>query len=137
MTEIEDKPTLLRLPLNLDSTFAHKPDQIELQLDQFQPLYSEHLGLVLQEAAQPNITKRPAIGDNMTIEVTKENPHMKDHQNVLEARNLDGVFSKQEDQSQKWPVMIVVLMGVPYVAFGGKGKVIIQLGIALTERQIC
>ena len=99
MTEIEDKPTLLRLPLNLDLTFAHKPDQIELQLDQFQPLYSEHLGLVLQEAAQPNITKRPTTCDNMTVEVTKENPHMKDHQNVLEARNLDGVFSKQEDQS--------------------------------------
>ena len=97
MIEIKDKPTLLRLPLNLDSTFAHKLDQIELQLDQFQPLYSEHLGLVPQEAAQPNITKRPAIGDNMTIEVTKENPHMKDHHNVLEARNLDGVFSKQED----------------------------------------
>ena len=70
MTEIEDKPTLLRLPLNLDSTFVHKPDQIELQLDQFQPLYSENLGLVVQEATQPNITKRPAIGDNMTIEVT-------------------------------------------------------------------
>ena len=46
MTEIEDKPTLLRLPLNLDSMLAHKPDQIELQLDKFQPLYSEHLGLV-------------------------------------------------------------------------------------------
>ena len=137
MTEIEDKPTLQRLPLDLDSTFAHKLDQIKLQLDQFQPLYSEQLGLVPQEAAQPNITKRPATCDNMTVEVTKENPHMKDHHNVLEAKNLDGVFSKQEDQSQKWLVMIVVLMGVPYVAFGGKGKVIIQLGIALTKRQMC
>ena len=97
MTEIKDKPTLLRLPLNLDSTFAHKLNQIELQLDQFQPLYSEHLGLVPQEAAQPNITKRPTTCDNMTVEVTKENPHMKDHHNVLEAKNLDGVFSKQED----------------------------------------
>ena len=97
MTEIEDKPTLQRLPLDLDSTFVHKSDQIELQLDQFQPLYSEHLGLVPQEAAQPNITKRPATCDNMTVEVTKENPHMKDHQKVLEPRNLDGVFSKQED----------------------------------------
>ena len=38
-----------------------------------------------------------ASGDNMTIKVTKRNPHIKDHQNVLEARNLDGVFSKQED----------------------------------------
>ena len=41
MTEIEDKPTLQRLPLDLDSTFAHKLDQIKLQLDQFQPLYLE------------------------------------------------------------------------------------------------
>ena len=31
--ETEDKPTLLHFPLDLDSTFAHKPDQIELQLD--------------------------------------------------------------------------------------------------------
>ena len=38
-----------------------------------------------------------ASGDNMAVEVTKENPHMKDHQNVLEARNLGGAFSKQED----------------------------------------
>ena len=38
-----------------------------------------------------------ASGENMTVEVTKENIHIEDHQNVLEARNLDGVFSKQED----------------------------------------
>ena len=38
-----------------------------------------------------------ASSDNMTVEVTKENPHIKDRQNVLEARNLDEVFSKQED----------------------------------------
>ena len=59
--ETEDKPTLQLLPLDLDSMFAHKPDQIELQLDQFQLLYSENLDLVPQEAAQPNITKRPTI----------------------------------------------------------------------------
>jgi len=36
----------------------HKPDQIELQLDQSQLLYSKHLGPVPQEAAQPNIVKK-------------------------------------------------------------------------------
>ena len=35
-----------------------KPDQSELQLDQFQLPYSKHLGLVQQEAAQPNIAER-------------------------------------------------------------------------------
>ena len=59
--EIEDKPTLQLLSLDLDSTFAHKPDQIELQLDRSQLLYSENLDLIPQEAAQPNITKRPTI----------------------------------------------------------------------------
>ena len=29
----------------------------------------------------------------MTLEVTKENPHIVDHQNVLEARILDGILS--------------------------------------------
>ena len=38
----------------------HKPDQSELQLDRSQLPYSEHLGPVQQEAAQPNIAKRPA-----------------------------------------------------------------------------
>ena len=33
----------------------------------------------------------------MTLEVTKENPHIVDHQNVLEARILDGIFINQED----------------------------------------
>ena len=78
-----------------------------------------------------------ASGDNMTVKVTKKNPRIEDHQNVLEAINLDGVFSKQEDQSQKRPAVMVVLIGVPCVASGGKGKVIIQLGIALTKRQMC
>ena len=55
----EDKPTLQLLPLDLDSTFMHKMDQIKLQLDRSQLLYSENLGLKPQEAAQPNVTKRP------------------------------------------------------------------------------
>ena len=38
-----------------------------------------------------------ASGDNMTVKVTKMNPRIEDHLNVLEAINLDGVFSKQED----------------------------------------
>ena len=37
----------------------HKLDQGGLQLDQSKLPYSENLGLVRQEAAQPNITKRP------------------------------------------------------------------------------
>ena len=57
--ETEDKPTLQLLPLDLDSTFVHKLDQIELQLDRSQLFYSENLGLKPQEAAQPNVTKRP------------------------------------------------------------------------------
>ncbi|KAL4600282.1 hypothetical protein ACB092_11G187500 [Castanea dentata] len=76
---------------------------------------------------------------NMTVKVTKKNPHIEDHRNVLEARNLDMEFlaSKKISRSQKRPAMMVVLIGVPYVASGGKGKVIIQLGIALTKRQMC
>ena len=35
----------------------HKPNQSELQLDRSRPPYSEHLGQVPQEAAQPNIAK--------------------------------------------------------------------------------
>ena len=35
----------------------HKLDQSELQLDRSQLLYLEHLGPVLQKAAQPNIVK--------------------------------------------------------------------------------
>ena len=38
-----------------------------------------------------------AYGDNITVDVTKENPHIEDHHNVLEVRNLDGAFSRQED----------------------------------------
>ena len=38
--------------------FVHKPDQGELQLDRSQLPNPEHLGLIRQEAAQPNITKR-------------------------------------------------------------------------------
>ena len=56
--ETEDKPTLQRLSLNLDSMFAHKPDQIELQLDWSQLPYSEYLSLVPQEVAQPSITQK-------------------------------------------------------------------------------
>ena len=37
----------------------HKPDQSELQLDWSQLPNLEYLGPVWQEAAQPNITKRP------------------------------------------------------------------------------
>ena len=36
----------------------HKADQIELQLDQSQLPYSEYLGLIPQEAAQPDLTKK-------------------------------------------------------------------------------
>ena len=39
--------------------FAHKPDQVEFQLDRSQLLYLEHLGLVPQEAAQPSTTIVP------------------------------------------------------------------------------
>ena len=37
----------------------HKPGQSELQLDQSQLLYSDHLGPVQQETTQPNVAKRP------------------------------------------------------------------------------
>ena len=36
----------------------HKPDQSELLLNWSQLPYLEHLGLVQQEAAQPNIAKK-------------------------------------------------------------------------------
>ena len=39
----------------------HKPDQGRLQLDQSQLPYPKNLGLVWQEAVQPNITKSPTI----------------------------------------------------------------------------
>ena len=39
--------------------FAHKPDQVEFQLDRSQLPYLEHLGLVPQEATQPNTTIVP------------------------------------------------------------------------------
>ena len=41
-----------------EAQFAHKSDQIELQLDRSQLLYSEYLGLILQVAAQPDTTKK-------------------------------------------------------------------------------
>ena len=44
-------------PQTLDSQFAHKPNQVELQLDRSKLPYSEHLGLVPQEAAQHNTQK--------------------------------------------------------------------------------
>ena len=43
-----------------ETQFAHKPDQIELQLDWSQLPYSEYSGPIPQEAAQPTLTtKRP------------------------------------------------------------------------------
>ena len=36
----------------------HKPDQSGLQLDRSRLPYSEHLGLISQEATQPNIVKK-------------------------------------------------------------------------------
>ena len=59
--ETEDKhhvlPTVSVLMTN-EAQFAHKPDQIELQLDQSQLPYSEYLGPILQEVAQPDTTKK-------------------------------------------------------------------------------
>ena len=41
-----------------EAQFAYKLDQIELQLYRSQLPYSEYLSPVLQEAAQPNSTKK-------------------------------------------------------------------------------
>ena len=47
-----------------EAQFAHKPDQIELQLDRSQLPYSEYLGPIPQEVAQPTLTtKRPTTHD--------------------------------------------------------------------------
>ena len=43
-----------------EKSFAHKPDQIKLQLDRSQLPYSEYSSPIPQEAAQPTLTtKRP------------------------------------------------------------------------------
>ena len=59
--ETEDKhhvlPTVSVLMTD-EAQFAYKPDQIELQLDQSQLPYSEYLGPILQETAQPDTTKK-------------------------------------------------------------------------------
>ena len=47
----------------------HKSDQSELQLDRSQRPYLEHLGQILQEAAQPNIAKK----DHYITKGTKRN----------------------------------------------------------------
>ena len=47
------------VPLANETQFAHKPDQIELQLDRSQLPYSEYLGLVALEAAQPSTIMVP------------------------------------------------------------------------------
>ena len=41
----------------------HKPDQTKLQLDRSRLPYSEHLGLIPQEIAQPNIVKKAHYND--------------------------------------------------------------------------
>ena len=63
--ETEDKHHVLA-PISVlladEAQFAHKPDQVELQLDQSQLPYSEYSGPILQETAQPTLTtKRPTI----------------------------------------------------------------------------
>ena len=41
-----------------EAWFVHKPDQVELQLDRSQLLYSEYLGPIPQEATQPTLTTK-------------------------------------------------------------------------------
>ena len=61
--ETEDKHHVLpavNILLADETQFAHKPDQIELQLDWSQLPYSEYSDPISQEAAQPTLTtKRP------------------------------------------------------------------------------
>ena len=60
-TETKDKHHVLPAVSVLlvdKAQFAYKSDQIELQLDRSQLSYSEYLGLILQEVAQPDITKK-------------------------------------------------------------------------------
>ena len=61
--EIVDKHHVLpavSMLLADETQFAHKPDQIELQLDRSQLPYSEYSGPLPQEATQPTLTtKRP------------------------------------------------------------------------------
>ena len=61
--ETEDKHYVLpavSVLLADEAQFAHKPDQIELQLDRSQLPYSKYSGSIPQEATQPTLTiKRP------------------------------------------------------------------------------
>ena len=57
-------PAVSVLPAN-EAQFAHKSDQIELQLNRSQLPYSEYSGPIPQEAAQPTLTtKRPTFHKN-------------------------------------------------------------------------
>ena len=81
VVETEDRHHVLpavSVPLANETQFAQKPDQIELQLDRSQLPYSEYLGLVSLEAAQPSTimvpqrqptltTKRPTYTTNILI----------------------------------------------------------------------
>ena len=61
--EVEDKHHVLPVVSVLladEAQFAHKPDQIELQLNRSQLPYLDYLGPIPQEVAQPTLTtKRP------------------------------------------------------------------------------
>ena len=61
--EVEDKHHILPVVSVLladEAQFAHKPDQIELQLNRSQLPYLDYLGPIPQEVAQPTLTtKRP------------------------------------------------------------------------------
>ena len=59
--ETEDKHHILpavSVLLADETQFAHKPDQIELQLDRSQLPYLEYLDPIPQEAAQPTLTTK-------------------------------------------------------------------------------
>ena len=55
-----------------EAQFVHKLDQFEFQLDRSQLPYSEHLGLVLQKAAQPSTI---IIPQDATQQNTKKAPY--------------------------------------------------------------
>ena len=61
VAETEDKHHVLpavNMLLADETQFAHKPDQIELQLDWSQLPYLEYSSPILQEAAQPTLTTK-------------------------------------------------------------------------------
>ena len=66
--ETEDKHHILpavSVLLGNETQFAHKPDQIELQLDRSQLPYLEYSSPIPQEAVQPTLTtKRPTTNTN-------------------------------------------------------------------------